>query len=291
MPDTKELNDIRLERDLLLFWEHGYNAYMLRIEVEDEPTDPRADCDHVSSMACFHSRYNLGDKHWDSPSDFWASLIKEHVSDKDIVRAAKSGILNMPFGKKKSERSDAEILDEVMDWIENGGPEAAADVVTLVQDDVAILPLWLYDHSGLSMSCGKRSHPYNDPFDSSAIGWITVSKADAVSALGANEENWREKAEECMRSDVDIYDRWLNSDVWIAALYMAPGRREPISGDDDWDEDDVTGGFYGDGLISSGIAEYVGHGLMDALKAGKVRTGHAEARTIVVYTYMEDGHE
>ena len=47
----------------------------------------------------------------------------------------------------------------------------------LTESDIAVkLPLWLYDHSGISMSCGDRTYPYNDQWDSGLVGTIYVTK-------------------------------------------------------------------------------------------------------------------
>ena len=38
-------------------------AYRLRIEYDDMPVNPRTDYDNFGKMVCWHSRYDLGDKH------------------------------------------------------------------------------------------------------------------------------------------------------------------------------------------------------------------------------------
>lgn len=69
---------------------------------------------------------------------------------------------------------------------------------------VAILPLYLLDHSGLSLSTG----PFGCTWDSGQIGWI-VALPDA---------QWEgrsvEQIEECLRAEVETYHCYLSGDVW-----------------------------------------------------------------------------
>jgi len=40
------------------------------------------------------------------------------------------------------------------------------------QKDLAVcLPLYIYEHGGVSMACGNRVYPYNDSWDSSMVGF------------------------------------------------------------------------------------------------------------------------
>lgn len=47
------------------------NGYTLKIIPEENPLNPRTDCDHLGIMLCWHRRYSLGDNHpYDTPQDF-----------------------------------------------------------------------------------------------------------------------------------------------------------------------------------------------------------------------------
>jgi hypothetical protein len=39
-----------------------YRGYTIRIEQDDDSVNPRTDFDHLGTMACWHRRYELGDK-------------------------------------------------------------------------------------------------------------------------------------------------------------------------------------------------------------------------------------
>ena len=47
------------------------NGYTLKIIPDENPLNPRTDCDHLGIMICWHRRYSLGDSHpYDTPQDF-----------------------------------------------------------------------------------------------------------------------------------------------------------------------------------------------------------------------------
>lgn len=77
----------------IIKWIYGDNLYCLHIQHDDEAdNNPRWWDDHDSTMACFHSRYNLGDKIDEkTPEEFWNDLVYKYCSDEEILDA----LLNM----------------------------------------------------------------------------------------------------------------------------------------------------------------------------------------------------
>ena len=92
----------------------------------------------------------------------------------------------------------------------------------LAPEDIAVmLPLYLLDHSGISMSCGERVYPYDDPWDSSAVGFIYVTKEKI-------RKEWNVKkiskviighVTEMLEAEVATYDQYLRGDVYTFVLY------------------------------------------------------------------------
>ena len=307
MPNTSrsDKDDIQLEENLLVFWNEGGKAHMLHIQHDGDAPDPRKDMDHFTKMACFHPRHSLGDEDCGSAAGpFWAGLVRDGVPDAEILQAARSGRIRVPCEPDDEPSDDGEMLEAVYDWIEDGDGDAVAAAMLLLEGRIACLPLWLYDHSGLTVSCGARSYPYNDRFDSSALGWIVALRSDVLDELRCGESDWEAKAEEYMRSEVDTYDRWLRGDTWAAchresgsavgcnepAMYRAKNGkgRQAVSHGADWGEGEWTCGFYGDGLLESGIAESVGHGLAGAIRSGSCWTGTARPHQVTVWDYVRD---
>ncbi len=53
-------------------------SYRLKIEYDDTAINPRVDYDNFGRMACWHSRYNLGDTHeYSEPGEFLKDIISE----------------------------------------------------------------------------------------------------------------------------------------------------------------------------------------------------------------------
>jgi len=80
---------------------------------------------------------------------------------------------------------------------------------------LAILPLYLYDHSGITISVGA----FTCGWDSGQVGWvyITQSKSDMMGCHGWTTDQY----ENAIRSDVKTYDDYLTGQVFG---YVVEGR-------------------------------------------------------------------
>lgn len=81
---------------------------------------------------------------------------------------------------------------------------------TLPED--VVLPLYLYDHSGISMSTSSASFRAFDShgWDWGTVGFIYVTKEQIDKEWNGD----RDKAEEYLRGEVAEYDQYLTGDVW-----------------------------------------------------------------------------
>lgn len=304
MPNTKRSieQDALLTHNELYFWEHDGKAYMCRIQQDEDPEDPRSeDTGRPDILACFHPRHNLGDDTgFRDAGSFWDDLVKKQINNKSLLALLTSGKITrfMNLIEDEGVRMDDpdELLELCHDAICDGNVNLATDIL---DDRIAWLPMWMYEHSGITVSCGDRVYPYNDQFDSSAIGWAVMTKDKAISELGADETNWREKALACLRASVESYDKYLTGDIWCYDVYRSDrpiGCNEDgmdndgghISDEDSWEEQDACCGFEGGYLVASGIPEAVGNGFAQALASGEYWTGKAEPRTVTVWTYVRD---
>ena len=82
--------------------------------------------------------------------------------------------------------------------------EASKDVITL--------PMYMYDHSGVSI----RTTPFSCPWDSGKLGFIYVTK-EAV----RKEYGWKvltksrvEKIKSYLEGEVEVYNQYINGDIW-----------------------------------------------------------------------------
>lgn len=90
------------------------------------------------------------------------------------------------------------------------------------------LPLYLYDHSGITIS----TEPFSCPWDSGRVGLIYATEEDLKEFPGPDA---KEKLLDCLRSEVKVYDQYLTGDVhgWVIE-------------DDDGEEVDSCWGYYGE---------------------------------------------
>lgn len=86
----------------------------------------------------------------------------------------------------------------------SGWEEMKEDIID-TENVHTILPLYLYDHSGITIS----TSPFSCRWDSGQVGWIFVSK-EVVMKEGIDET----KVEECLKSEVKTYDQYLRGEVY-----------------------------------------------------------------------------
>ncbi len=111
--------------------------------------------------------------------------------------------------------------------------------------DVIALPLFLYDHSGISMSTG-RNYPFNDRWDSGQVGYIYVDyeiirKEYSVKHVS---KQLREKVEKILEQEVKTYNQYLTGDIYGYVIVNDRG-----------EDKDSCWGFFGQEGIKDAISE------------------------------------
>jgi len=109
-----------------------------------------------------------------------------------------------------------------------------------------MLPLYLMDHSGITMSVG----PFGCPWDSRQVGWIYATPADAELAGMC----WdTEQIIKVLTDEVQTYARYLEGGSWG---YVMEVGEECDLGYIHWEQQDSCYGFYGE-LKESGALDYI----------------------------------
>lgn len=123
--------------------------------------------------------------------------------------------------------------------------------------DIIELPLYLYDHSGITMN----TTGFKCPWDSGQVGFIYVSREDVREKYG-----WKRitKAREqqilgYLKADVETYDQYLRGDVYGFVI-------EELKQDGTWENFDNCWGFYGDDPFENGMTDYIDEELHPLLK-------------------------
>lgn len=210
------------------------NEYLLKIEEDECPEDPR-NWDNLCTMICWHHSYRLGDKHsFDNPDEFMQHLYL------DVT------------GKH---------------WCDDHESDDWQDVYKELQktDLVLIKQINLYDHSGITVSTSS-GYPYNDRWDSCCVGFIYVTKKTIFKECGnITEENWKERADQYLEGEMKTYDQYLRGDVYgfflakkVVKQDKCPHCGEVIREYEDEEEVDSCWGFYGHCLEENGILDNIG---------------------------------
>lgn len=78
------------------------------------------------------------------------------------------------------------------------------------------LPLYLYDHGGITMSTA----PFSCPWDSGQVGIIAVEKSKVRKEFDVKKisSKLRDKVIEMLKNEVSLYDQYLRGDVYCIAI-------------------------------------------------------------------------
>ena len=108
-------------------------TYELEIEQDDNGYNPRTEWDNVTTMVCFHRRYNLGDKHNYNSRDFdgWDEMKQQIEEDykvlmiKPLYLYDHSGITisTSPFGCQWDSGRVGWVFIEEKQWIKMMGED------------------------------------------------------------------------------------------------------------------------------------------------------------------------
>lgn len=237
----------------------------VKIENDDTPNSPR-DWDNLGTMVCWHRNYNLGDEQpKESPDDYRRNLACQYddgLEDR-LERIAEK--YENAFGYKGR---SAELYRDL-----NKDLTSAIDAV--LDKHFISLPLYLYDHSGITMNTGG----FGCPWDSGQVGFIYVTKAELKA-----ERNWKrltpqrlEDVCEWLTSEVEVYAEYLEGNVYGYVVEQAEipnDYRElaliesnqaiamlekylDVDDDLDWSQDESCWGFYGYDIEKNGILDYL----------------------------------
>jgi hypothetical protein len=222
-----------MSEDLELAKSSRHGDYYYKIVADTDYANPRTDWDNLATMVCFHRRYELGD----------LKESKRYSDPEDFVRSLSQLDTDTPYYERLFNKMDyREINQYCMDHAEKHN---------------IILPLYLYDHSGITMSTSS----FYDRWDSGQVGWIYVSH-EAIK----KEWGWKSltkkriaKITASLEAEVKTYDHFLTGNVWGYKVFSpVPDSFDPDQEDieDVADQIDSCWGFFGD-TKESGILDDV----------------------------------
>lgn len=193
--------------------------------------DADAECprtwSNLGTMVCRHRNYKLGDE---DGMDQAVRVVRAHFSSHYL------------------DEFDLSDFGTVLKLLEDTGK-------------AIVLPLYLYDHSGITMS----TKPFSCPWDSGQVGYIFITKEKIRS-----EYSWTRittsrcnRIEQYLNNEVEVYDQYLTGDIWgFRALK-------------DGEEIDSCWGFYGSDPLKNGIAEHLSEPFQALLSASEYERCYA----------------
>jgi hypothetical protein len=173
-------------------YEEAYHGHTIKILQDLDPESPR-EWSNLGRLICWHRRYRLGDSHqFDSPEAFL----------RDLAGVSDQSDLSMDLLRERAEHK------------------------------AIILPVFLYDHSGLAMN----TIGFHCPWDSGQVGFIYVTLEAVREEFGAKRvtKALREKAKDILRAEIVSYDAFLGGRVFGYVIEA------------DGEEIDACWGFVGD---------------------------------------------
>ena len=202
--------------------------YIYKIVRDEDPESPR-DWDNIGTMCCWHRRYNLGDV---QPQVEAQDYVAELIGSDDEKQEA---VYDYWFGKGSGTN------EELHDY-------AHSKLSERIQEEFdrqyISLPLYLYDHSGISISTGS----FSCPWDSGQLGLIYVSKDKIRQDYGIKHvtKAWADKIRGYLKDEVETYDQFLTGDVWGFQVFEVPEGVDPEEEIDELEEVESCFGFFGE---------------------------------------------
>lgn len=172
-----------------------YRNHTINIDPDTDPFDPRTEHDNSTVMVCNHGKYKLGDEHnWTTPhaavDGTCSKLISNYEGSYDLESAFEA----------------------------------------LSKAPCVMCPLYLYDHSGITIS----TSPFSCPWDSGQVGFVYISYEILAKECGIKDAGpgWEPNNEHLqiasaiIKGEVSAYDDYLTGNVWQYRITKGVGEDE-----------------------------------------------------------------
>lgn len=184
----------------MLVEEQKYKGFTIQIHQDEFAENPRKMGEHLGTMVCFHNRYTLSDEN------------HGFYGPQDLINFLNYG----------------ENYYDITEFLEDH-----EEIIDIKVDEKYLpfyLPLYLYDHSGITMKTG----PFYCPWDSGQVGFIFIEQDKAREEWG-DIPDLEEKAKACMEAEIEEFDNFITDNVFGF-----------VTENENGDEIDSCWGFCGD---------------------------------------------
>jgi len=175
--------------------------------VQDSCIDSPRNWDNLGTMAYKHSNYELGEEKISEPIEWLEE--KLGVEEKGI------------YTNERLAELEAKFFDKFI-----------------------ALPLYLYDHSGQSIS----TSPFSCRWDSGKVGYIYVDKKTVLKEYGGKivTAKLKERVLSYLQGEVETFNQYIQGDVYGYQIE-----------DEDGNHIDSCYGFYGTDWATNGITDHI----------------------------------
>lgn len=217
-------------------------TYKVEIAQDELAESPRM-WDNLGTMVCAHRNYDLGDVSVSCEAEMYFAVedaIENSKMCTDLAAAWHEFVAwtegdcpdDCPAYQTCDDHGtyDGCVLAKNYPWY---NPEDySAHILRwfeefLISAGHVVLTLYLYDHSGLSMSTSETMYRAIDSaaWDWGKVGFIFCTRQRAMQAFGATEwsDELERKVEEVLRAEVEEYNTYLQGDVYVVTVYDDEG--------------------------------------------------------------------
>lgn len=131
------------------------------------------------------------------------------------------------------------------------------------EDIAVVLPLYLYDHSGITMSI----HPFSCSWDSGQVGWIYVTNETVRGEYGNLTPDSIKLAKRILEGEVEAYNQYIRGDIYGFEL-LAPHNCDCDECSCEGEHVDSCWGFYGSDPVENGMVDHLAAKYRKEIMAG-----------------------
>lgn len=238
------MTGLKIDETEGLVTQEKHSGCIIRVTMEGECVESPREWDNFGTIIYSHRRYILGEVEVNNPTEAYEHISHEvwvHLSDEDCKRIIELAIKedgdcrdeyrNFKPGEHRRfiEYFEDELIEELL-----RSSSFSEDFLEIISGYVFQLPVYLYDHSGITISTSS----FSCPWDSGQVGIIFATKKKA-------EEEGIPEPENLLRDEIKIFDSFLRGEVyWFDVYDIEAGYFV-----------DSCGGFYGNEGIKEALQE------------------------------------
>jgi len=229
------------------FHTEEYKDHKIELFNDEDPMNPR-ECDNLGTMVCWHDRYTLGDEQIGRHENAVGHILSEMLIERGLDYVDYDLPLRPLTDELKTHCKNVYSRDEdnhygfvsyytfqdFVDDLEHDDDECIAEALERLDGHIITLPLYLYDHSGITMN----TTGFGCRWDSGQVGFIWIDIAKTKEAMGWKRftANRRDHIRSMLKAEVSVYDTYLRG---AFCGYVITKDRDDEQFDSCWGYDDT----------------------------------------------------